>query len=259
MNQTEVNNLFTFSPAPGTAYTGSWVSGKIFTVFIDTAAGTAPAFTTANVRPAGTTVIRNAKQPTLTASLTPQVLSGHWGSDTVLWVNDAKLIVDGNEILRPSIQGEGWNAGAVSSRSFTGDGYLETIAEATGKKRMIGFSEVDIGQHFSDLNYAFYMDNNGQLAAYELGVQKGLLGTYKAGDALRLNRSGTDMIYSINGLVRRTTTVDPTQSLQVDTSLYSRNAVIDNTVLVLPSGGARSTSSEAIRDAVTIHLDSVGT
>lgn len=218
--------------------------------------GAEPAISTATVAPAGTTVIRNAKQPTLTADLTAETLSGNWGSDTVLWIDDAKLIVDGNELLRPSSEGEGWDAGAVSSRTFTGDGYMETISQGTGMQSMVGFSSADNGQHFIDLDFGFFLHRSGQLEAYESGIQRGTLTTHKAGDVLRLERSGTDLIYSVNGLVRRTTTVDAATPFKVDCSLHDRNTVVNNTTLVLPTGGARATSTEAIRDAVTIHLDS---
>jgi hypothetical protein len=121
---------------------------------------------------------------------------------------------------------------------------------------MIGFSSADNGQHFTDLDFGFFISRSGGLEAYESGIQSGSLSTHKAGDVLKLERSGTDLIYSVNGLVRKTNAVLAETPFKVDCSLHDRNSILNNTTLVLPSGGARSTSTEAIRDAVSIQLDS---
>jgi PKD repeat protein len=257
LTKAQVDELFSFNPAPGDDYSGYWSHPAIFVVSITDPAATAPQFGSATVQVAGTQPIYNSKVPLLATDDTG-LLSGHWGSIVVLWTNPVNVLVDGNKLTRPSSAGEGWNGGAASSRTFEGDGYMESIVTATGKNRMIGFSEADINQHFSSLNYAIFLHASGTAEAYELGVQRGNLGRYAPGDTIRLERDGSQIIYSVNGLPRRSTTVDPALGLKVDCSLSAGGATFDNTILVLPDSvitASRATPTESIRDAFTLHLD----
>jgi hypothetical protein len=256
--QAQVDELFTFNPAPAAAYTGYWSHPAIFVVNIVTPAATAPQFGSATVQTAGTRPIYNAKTPLL-ATTDPGTLAGHWGSVVVLWTNPVGVLVDGNKLTRPSSGPERWDAGAASSRTFTGDGYMESIVNVSGKNRMIGFSASDSDQHFASLDFAIFLHASGNAEAYELGVQRGNLGRYKAGDTIRVERRGSEIRYLLNGLPRRVTTVSPTLGLKVDCSLNARGSVFNNTILVLPDSvitASRATPSEPNRDAITLHLDS---
>ncbi|MFT5127853.1 MAG: hypothetical protein ACI8W8_001460 [Rhodothermales bacterium] len=257
LSKAQVDQLFSFTPAPGDDYNGYWSHPAIFVVNILTPSAAAPAFGSATVQVAGTQPIYNSKVPLL-ATNDIGTLAGHWGSVVVLWTNPVNVLIDGNKVTRPSSVGEGWNGGTASSRTFTGDGYMESIVTATGKNRMIGFSAADSDQHFSSLDFAIFLHASGSAEAYEFGVQRGNLGRYKPGDTIRLERSGGEMIYLFNGLLRRTTTVDPALGLKVDCSLNARGSVFNNTVLVLPDSvitASRATPSEPIRDAISITLD----
>jgi hypothetical protein len=257
LTKAQVDELFSFSPAPGDGYTGYWSHPAIFVVQIVDPADTAPQFGSATVQVARTQPIYNSKVPLLATDDTG-LLAGHWGSVVVLWTNAVNVLVDGNEVTRPSSAGEGWNGGVASSRTFTGDGYMETIVTATGKNRMIGFSSADINQHFSSLNFAIFLHASGTAEAYEFGIQSANLGRYAPGDTIRVERSGTDLIYLLNGLPRRITTVDPALGLKVDCSLNARGSTFNNTILVLPDSvinASRAPTSEPIRDAISIHLD----
>ncbi|MFT5128293.1 MAG: hypothetical protein ACI8W8_001903, partial [Rhodothermales bacterium] len=257
LSQAEVDELFTFNPAPADAYTGYWSHPAIFVVNIITPAATAPQFGSATVQTAGTRPIYNAKTPLL-ATGDVGTLAGHWGSVIVLWTNPVGVLVDGNKLTRPSSGPERWDAGAASSRTFTGDGYMESIVNVSGKNRMIGFSASDSDQHFASLDFAIFLHSSGSAEAYELGVQRGNLGRYSPGDSIRIERSGSEMRYMLNGLPRRVTTVSPTLGLKVDCSLNARGSVFNNTILVLPDSvitASRATPSEPIRDAISITLD----
>jgi hypothetical protein len=257
LTKAQVDALFSFSPAPGDDYSGYWSHPAIFVVNILTPSAVAPAFGSATAQVAGTQPIYNSKVPLL-ATNDIGTLAGHWGSVVVLWTNPVNVLIDGNKVTRPSSAGEGWNGGTASSRTFTGDGYMESIVTATGKNRMIGFSAADSDQHFSSLDFAIFLHASGSAEAYELGVQRGNLGRYKPGDTIRLERSGSDIIYSVNGFPRRATTASPTLGLKVDCSLNARGSVFDNTILVLPDSvitASRATPSEPIRDAISITLD----
>ncbi|MFT5127802.1 MAG: hypothetical protein ACI8W8_001409, partial [Rhodothermales bacterium] len=258
LNRATVDQLFTLTPPPSDNYEGEWLSDDTFQIRVITPSTVAPVFGTASAQAAGGLVINNSKVP-LPATNDTVLLSGHWGTVIVLWTNPVGVIVDGNKLTRPT-SSEGWNMGAASSRTVVGDMYMETIAETTGKNRMIGFSQADTDAHFSSLNYAFFMHVSGALERYEGGVQKGRLTSYKAGDILRLERSGSDINYLVNGLILATSPVDPALGLKVDCSLSSRGAVINNTRLVRPGDPlpARESadSADPIRSAVTILLDS---
>jgi hypothetical protein len=247
-----VDQLFSMTPAPGNDYTGSWTADNTFVVHI-TDPGVDPGIGSATVQPANGIIINNAKVP-LPAAADIGTLTGLWGSIYILWTNPVNVLVEGNKLTRPSSAGESWNGGAASSRTFTGDGHMETIVTQRGKNRMIGFSDGDDDQHFITLNFAFFLHQSGALEAYENGIQTGYLSQYSVGDTLRLERSGSEMRYYLNGFLRRSTAVDSALGLKVDCSLNARGSTFDNTILVL--GGARSaTTAEPIRDAASIQLN----
>jgi hypothetical protein len=60
---------------------------------------------------------------------------------------------------------------------------------------------------FSDIDYGIYLSNNGSVGSYESGVTTWLSTAPSIGDVIRLERVGNSIIYSINGIVRKTTTV----------------------------------------------------
>jgi PKD repeat protein len=258
LTKTQVDELFTFNPAPADAYTGYWSHPAIFIVNIVTPAATAPQFGSATVQTAGTRPIYNAKTPLL-ATTDPGTLAGHWGSVVVLWTNPIGVLVDGNKLTRPSSGPERWDAGAASSRTFTGDGYMESIVNVSGKNRMIGFSAADSDQHFASLDFAIFLHSSGNAEAYELGVQRGNLGRYRPGDTIRIERTGSEMRYMLNGLTRRTKAVSPTLGFKVDCSLNARGSVFNKTILVLPDSvitASRATDNEPIRDAISLYIPS---
>ena len=54
----------------------------------------------------------------------------------------------------------------------------------------MGLSPNDPDQSYASLRYAWNIQDGGALGVYESGVSKGLLGTYAAGDLLRVEVSG---------------------------------------------------------------------
>ena len=136
---------------------------------------------------------------------------------------------------------DGWDAGASSAQAIvSGDGYVEFIASETNKYRMLGLSNGDSNQSYTDIDYAFYPAADGGLYVYESGNYRGYFGPYATGDYLRVAIEGGVVKYKRNGTLLYTSTVVPTYPLLVDTSLYSNGATLNNVTI---SGNVQTTST----------------
>jgi len=122
--------------------------------------------------------------------------------------------------------GSGWNAGASSVESITGDGYIEFIAGINSDK-MVGLSESDPNASYDTVKYAIYLDTSRIYRVYELGSLKGAFGTANANDVLRVQRSGTTISYYLNQTLFYTSLTLTSQPLFIDTS----NSVVAGTIV----------------------------
>lgn len=152
----------------------------------------------------------------------------------VTWTNAVGVSVSGNNLTKTAAEGWG-NAGAHSTQSFpSGDGYVEFTATETNTLRIIGLSKGDTNQNFTEIDFAFYLQNGAVLGIYENGTNRGSFGTYATGDVLRIAVEGGVMKYRKNGTLLYTSAVAPSYPLLVDTALYSPAATI-NSVVLFPS------------------------
>ncbi|HKS26263.1 MAG TPA: S8 family serine peptidase, partial [Pyrinomonadaceae bacterium] len=150
--------------------------------------------------------------------------------ENVVWTNVVGVSASGNTLSRAS--GWGWDAGAVSTQSIaSGDGYVEATVSDASTYKMFGLSNGDSNQYYSDIDFAVYMDTGALLHVYEGGVYRGQLGTYAAGDIIRVAVEGGLVKYSKNGTVFYTSGVSPTYPLLVDTSLYSTGSQLSNVII----------------------------
>ena len=123
------------------------------------------------------------------------------------------------------------NAGAVSTQSLaSGDGYVEFTASETTSYRMLGLSNVNTDQNYTDVDFAIY-PASGVLYVYEKGLSKGTFGSYATGDVLRVAVEGGVVRYRRNGTLLYTSTTAPSYPLLVDTALFTTGATLNNAVL----------------------------
>jgi hypothetical protein len=142
-------------------------------------------------------------------------------------------------VLRKMSTAAAWDAGASSAQSFTGAGYVETVAGETTTYRLVGFSDVDSDVSYTSLDYAVQLSPNGAVVVYESGVYRGTFGSYATGDALRVERlADGHVVYKKNGTTFYTSTGVSTAELRVDSALYTLGATLKDVVVSIGGGAA---------------------
>jgi len=168
--------------------------------------------------------------------------------ENVGWTNAVGVTATGNNLSKAGA--DAWTSGAASQASIAaGDGYVEYTATETNKSRMLGLSNGDSGQSYTDIDFALYTYSDSTLHAYEAGAYIGYLGTYAAGDRLRVAVEGGQVKYLRNGVVVGVSSRAVTYPLVADTALYNTGASLTN--VVMSSGGQ---SGVAVQWLVTDHL-----
>jgi hypothetical protein len=128
----------------------------------------------------------------------------------------------------------GWNAGAATVASLTGDGYAQfTTAEATTDK-MVGLSHADPAQDQFAIDFALYLSSAAGVAVYEDGVWRTSPGAYAAGDVFRIQVAGSQVTYLQNGKLLYTSAKVPTHPLLFGAALYTPGATVNNVVVAPP-------------------------
>src|SRR6266536_1486733 len=152
-------------------------------------------------------------------------------TEPAVWSNAVGVSPSGNNLTKTATTGWG-NAGAASTRALAlGDGYVEFTASETNTARMCGLSNGDSNQDWQDIDFGMYPVGDGGLHVYEGGIYRGVIGSYAAGDRLRVAVEGGVVKYRKNGVLLYTSTVAPTYALLVDTAIYSNGGTRNNVVL----------------------------
>lgn len=168
--------------------------------------------------------------PTSDATYTLTARTAATGPQAVIWQAGVGVTASSNNLTKNAP--DGWDAGASSAQSIvSGDGYVEFTASETNKYRMLGLSNGDSNQVYTDIDFAFYPAADGGLYVYESGNYRGYFGPYATGDLLRVAIEGGTVKYKRNGTLLYSSTISPTYPLLVDTSLYSNGATLNNVVI----------------------------
>ncbi len=153
------------------------------------------------------------------------------------WQNVVAADVQGNKIT--STASNAWNnSGAFSLNSLPAgtDGWIEIIVPFQNNfEKMIGFADVDVDQHYTAIDYAYYIQSS--LYIYENGVNKLNLGAFSAGESLRIERVGTTINYKRNGVIVYTSLTPSSTSLNADISFYRQNSFFENVLVSFPTAG----------------------
>ena len=186
---------------------------------------------------------------TVGATLNAATLTGGWSTASpppppppgtpVVWKTAVGVTVSTNSLTKTASTAWG-NAGAVSTQTLaSGDGYVEVTASETTTYRMVGLSNGDSGQNYSDIDFAVYESLSGVLQVFEKGTGRGNFGTYTAGDKLQVAVESGVVKYKKNGATFYTSTQAPTYPLLVDSALYTMGATLNSATLT----GGWSTAS----------------
>lgn len=177
--------------------------------------------------------------PGADATYTLTARTNSTGPQQVTWVAVVGANPSTNNLIKT--QPDGWDAGASSAQALvSGDGYVQFTASETNKYRMLGLSNGDSNQVYTDIDFAFYPAADGYLYIYEGGIYRAQIGPYATGNLLRVSVESGVVKYRQNGNVVYVSTVAPTYPLLVDTSLYSTGATLNNVII---SGNVQTTST----------------
>ena len=161
-------------------------------------------------------------------------------AEGVAWTNAVYVTPSGNTLTKTAGAAD-WDAGAMSTKAIAGgDGYVEFTAAEVNRSRMCGLNVGDSSKSYTEIDYAIYPRSDGTISAYESGavISVGgstVLGTYVAGDRLRVSVEGGQVKYwkvqQGAATLLYTSAVAPTYPLLVDTSLYSNGATVKDAVV----------------------------
>ncbi|PZR05814.1 MAG: hypothetical protein DI539_24790, partial [Flavobacterium psychrophilum] len=128
-----------------------------------------------------------------------------------------------------------WGYGAYGSNYLPANtnGWIEFVA-GENATYVMGLSLAGQGFDYSNLSYSFRLESNGNLTAYQDWVATAL-GSYQAGDVLKIARVGTQVIYYKNGTAVRTITVSASQVLYTKAAVLSGTTPAPTTQLWIPA------------------------
>jgi hypothetical protein len=157
--------------------------------------------------------------------------------EDVVWKDIVNSVATGNSITK-NAGGNNWNAGAASTASVFNNGYFETVISQTNTDRMFGLSTTNPDANYTSIQFAFFLQNNGQMRIYESGADRGGFGAYANGDTLRVRVIKKIIHYYRNSTLIYKSNVAPTLPLIADISLYTNTtATLQKAVIVNVSNG----------------------
>ena len=198
--------------------------------------------------------------------------------ETVRWTRAAGAVADGSTLRMLGVDdllgtgspagsrtGTPWAAGARSTRALVdGDGDAAWTVGTDATDLAFGLSTDDTDGTLADIDHAWRLDAaTRELQVWERGTRQARLGTWAAGDRLRVGVRGDRVEYWRNDVLAWTSTHAPRYPLVVDASLGAPGATLRNvrlagrlgTVVEWPAqdgvaaGSMRATATGAPRGA----------
>jgi uncharacterized Zn ribbon protein len=157
--------------------------------------------------------------------------------EEVVWTSLTNTVVSTNSLSKVS-GGNNWNADAVSTATVKNNGYVEFIATETNRRRMLGLNNGNPNSHWNTIDYAFYLNNGGNLEIRESGSGNRISGgTYATNDTLRIAVEEDVVKYYKNGNLLYISSATPNLPLLVDNSFYDNAGTLSNAVIGNVSDG----------------------
>lgn len=229
LNNSGMVRVFEAGNAVGTF--GSYVAGDVFRV--QTTGGVVTYLKNGNViyTSSGTPTFPLLVDTALfNTGATLQSVTLHTGTGTSFWQNVFGVTANNNNLTK---QGpNGWsNAGASTTATISGDGYVEFTTAENNTTKAAGLSNGDSNLSYTDIDFAIYLTASGIVRVFENGNAMGNFGTYTAGDVFRAQTTGGVVTYLKNGNVFYTSSGTPTFPLLADTGLFTTGATINGVTL----------------------------
>ncbi|MCB9230518.1 MAG: T9SS type A sorting domain-containing protein [Bacteroidia bacterium] len=132
------------------------------------------------------------------------------------------------DTLSRTLPNSSWGTSGARSVQVLGanaDGYFMHLVNRLDRFYVIGLSDQNTDESQTTIDYAFY-NSKGTLRIKEESGFDGSFGAISLGDTLKIERVGSTIKYWQNSTLIRSTSTNPTWSLMVDASLYSKGTVI---------------------------------
>ena len=151
-----------------------------------------------------------------------------FANEDVAWQSLSGLTLNGSNNVTKTSGTNAWNVGGFSYNKVENGGFMQTVVNETNTNRMIGLNASNLNVSYTDIDYAFYLINGGEIRVYENGSNKGSWGSYSTGDTLRIVVIDNEVKYIQNGNVIYTSLIAPSLPLYVDMSLNTVGATIED-------------------------------
>ncbi len=181
---------------------------------------------------------------------TPSSSACHVANEEVQWDIASLLHVErsGNNLVKIQ-SGNNWNGNASSLNTVVNNGSFSFSAAETNRAKAAGLSHADVNSSIYSIQFAFYLESNGNLRIYEQGNNIGNFGGYTTNDVLRIAVENGVVKYYRNAQLLYISTVTPQLPLIADVSLYSMSSTITNASISNPNGGTFTAQVQNAGDA----------
>ncbi len=148
----------------------------------------------------------------------------------------SNILIDGNGVKKT----QGYNTsngGIYSENKVYNNGYLEFQTSDPFSRKMLGLSSQDFGSSESTIQFAFYIESNGQLVVYENGSWKAEFSTITANDTLRIAVENNKVKYYLNSELLYLSDQTPALPLIADGTIQSIDGTFTNAIIANPTQG----------------------
>lgn len=134
----------------------------------------------------------------------------------------------GDKITRHA-GGDAWDAGACTSTTIAGDGYVEFTVLATGQYRALGFSPSGaVSINVATIDFGIYLKGGATPLEYSV-VESGtepFTSTYAVDDKFKVDRTGTTIRYYKNDVLVYTSAFSSTGALMIDSAYFTASTTM---------------------------------
>lgn len=150
--------------------------------------------------------------------------------------NATNAVIATNNVTK-NAGGAAWNAGAATSASFaSGDGEIKYNVGTNNTDSIVGLTTLanPLGI-YSNINFGVFCAAGGNFEVYELGVSKGIFGTYLTTDTFTVAVESGAVKYKKNGTTFYTSLVTPTYPLYGGITIFTVGLQIQNITTLFTS------------------------
>jgi hypothetical protein len=153
--------------------------------------------------------------------------------EAVTWKTSSLLNVSVSDNNLAKIQSDdNWDGAATSLNQVYNNGYLYTVVNETNQRRRFGLSNNTAGNGYGNIEYSFYLRNNGTIQIWESNNNRGDFGAYNAADTMKILVDRDQVKYYRNSTLLYISGNAPTYPLYVDVSIYDQNGTLEDVHIV---------------------------